>query len=144
MRLGDVGQPCGARVASLDLRRGVAVETGSCFGSVWTDSVDWLALRWRLGVLSMIVLEWPRCDESRNGKRREETHGLCETNKDNSLRLHVHSPTLILCVSKRTAAHSVAEQGWPIARLVFYPRVRGRDVSTRSDHTRHLEATTRM
>jgi hypothetical protein len=46
--LGDVGQPCGARVASLDLRRGVAVDTGSCFGSVWTDSVDWLALRWRL------------------------------------------------------------------------------------------------
>jgi hypothetical protein len=48
IRLGDVGQPCGARVASLDSRRGVAVEAGSCFGSVWTDSVDWLALRWRL------------------------------------------------------------------------------------------------
>jgi hypothetical protein len=39
MRLGDVGQPCGARVASLGLRRGVTIDTGSCL----TDNVDWVA-----------------------------------------------------------------------------------------------------
>jgi hypothetical protein len=33
IRLGDVGQPCGIRVASLRSRRGVAVDTGSCLGS---------------------------------------------------------------------------------------------------------------
>lgn len=48
IRLGDVGQPCGIRVASLRSRRGVAVDTNSCLGSTWNDNVDWPASRWRL------------------------------------------------------------------------------------------------
>lgn len=46
IRLGDVGQPCGISIASLESRRGVAVDTDSCLGSKRTDKVDWLSSRW--------------------------------------------------------------------------------------------------
>jgi hypothetical protein len=71
IRLGDVGQPCGIRVASLSSRRGVAVDIDSCLGSIWTDNVDWLASRWGLWVLSMIVLEWRR----REARMNEDNEG---------------------------------------------------------------------
>jgi hypothetical protein len=77
-------------------------------------------------------------------KRRERIHGYCETNKDNSLRLHLHSPALTFHVSKSTVVHIVAEQGWPIARVVFDPRMGGRGINTRPDLSRHLEDTSRM